>query len=180
MSFGQKESRDYYETLEVERTASEAKVRDAFRKLAREYHPDVNPDNQEAERRFKEINEAYQVLGDPAKRRQYDEDCVQRARRAAQEKLLRRAAQEQALSAAREQALREAAQEQLLQRGAQEQLLRSTAQEEMLRRQEMEKVAREAKGSQKAGGRALGDCGHRGDHFSGRLGAHLLGLILES
>src|SRR5216684_5416594 len=66
------EFRDYYKTLGVERTASSAEIKSAFRKLARKHHPDVNPNNKEAERRFKEINEAYQVLGDPEKRKKYD------------------------------------------------------------------------------------------------------------
>src|SRR5690242_5223053 len=65
--------KDYYSTLGVDRTASEQDIRKAFRKLARQYHPDVNPDNKEAEAKFKEINEAYEVLSDPEKRRRYDE-----------------------------------------------------------------------------------------------------------
>jgi curved DNA-binding protein len=65
--------RDYYATLGVDRTASEQDIRKAFRKLARQYHPDVNPDNKAAEAKFKEINEAYEVLSDPEKRRRYDE-----------------------------------------------------------------------------------------------------------
>ncbi len=67
------EFQDYYKTLGVERTASEKEIKSAYRKLARKHHPDVNPGNKEAEKRFKEINEAYQVLGDKEKRKKYDE-----------------------------------------------------------------------------------------------------------
>src|SRR6188474_3872604 len=65
--------KDYYETLGVSRTASEADIKKAFRKLAREFHPDVAKDKKSAEEKFKEINEAYEVLGDPQKRKKYDE-----------------------------------------------------------------------------------------------------------
>lgn len=65
--------KDYYEILGVPRNASEADIRKAFRKLAREFHPDVAKDKRKAEEKFKEINEAYEVLGDPANRRKYDE-----------------------------------------------------------------------------------------------------------
>jgi len=65
--------KDYYETLGVKRDASPDDIRKAFRKLAREYHPDVAKDKTTAETKFKEINEAYEVLGDPEKRRKYDE-----------------------------------------------------------------------------------------------------------
>ena len=64
--------RDYYETLGVARTASQDDIRAAYRKLARKYHPDVAKDKAAGEEKFKEINEAYEVLGDPEKRRKYD------------------------------------------------------------------------------------------------------------
>src|SRR3954454_18142695 len=65
--------RDYYETLGVPKTATEDDIRSAFRKLARKYHPDVAKDKKTAEEKFKEINEAYEVLGDPEKRKKYDQ-----------------------------------------------------------------------------------------------------------
>ncbi len=67
------EFKDYYKTLGVERTASSDDIRKAFRKLARLYHPDVAKDKKRAEEKFKEINEAYEVLGDADKRKKYDE-----------------------------------------------------------------------------------------------------------
>lgn len=63
---------DYYSILGVPRTATEKEIKAAYRKLARKYHPDLNPDNKEAERKFKEINEANEVLSDPENRRKYD------------------------------------------------------------------------------------------------------------
>ena len=67
------EFKDYYKILGVERTASDEAIRRAFRKLARQYHPDVAKDKKAAEEKFKEINEAYEVLGDPEKRKKYDQ-----------------------------------------------------------------------------------------------------------
>lgn len=66
------EFKDYYKTLGVSRTASEDDIRKAFRKLARQYHPDVAKDKAQAENKFKEINEAYEVLNDKDKRKKYD------------------------------------------------------------------------------------------------------------
>ncbi len=63
---------DYYKTLGVDKKASTEEIKKAYRKLARQYHPDRNPDDKQAEARFKEISQAYDVLGDPEKRKQYD------------------------------------------------------------------------------------------------------------
>ncbi|MBO8093230.1 MAG: molecular chaperone DnaJ [Prosthecochloris sp.] len=65
--------RDYYEVLGVERSASKDDIKKAYRKLAMKYHPDRNPDNEEAEEKFKEANEAYEVLSNDDKRRRYDQ-----------------------------------------------------------------------------------------------------------
>src|SRR5918995_3234609 len=67
------EFKDYYQTLGVTKASTDKEIKQAFRKLARKFHPDVNPGDKSAEGRFKEINEAYEVLGDPDKRRKYDE-----------------------------------------------------------------------------------------------------------
>jgi DnaJ-class molecular chaperone len=90
------EFRDYYKVLGVERTATEADIKSAFRKLARKHHPDVNPGNKEAEKQFKEINEAYQVLSDPAKRKKYDELGADWEHGISQEEMMRRYAREAA------------------------------------------------------------------------------------
>ena len=65
--------KDYYQTLGVAKSASDKEIKQAYRKLARKHHPDVNPGDKSAETKFKEINEAYEVLGDADKRRKYDE-----------------------------------------------------------------------------------------------------------
>jgi DnaJ-class molecular chaperone len=67
------EFKDYYTTLGVSKSASEKEVKQAYRKLARKFHPDVNPGDKSAESKFKEINEAYEVIGDAEKRKKYDE-----------------------------------------------------------------------------------------------------------
>lgn len=65
--------RDYYEVLGVDRNADEATLKKAYRKLAKKYHPDTNPGDAEAEKKFKEASEAYAVLSDSEKRAQYDQ-----------------------------------------------------------------------------------------------------------
>jgi molecular chaperone DnaJ len=65
--------KDYYRVLGVSDTASQKDIRSAFRKLSRQYHPDANPDDRAAEERFKEVSAAYDVVGDPEKRKEYDE-----------------------------------------------------------------------------------------------------------
>lgn len=64
---------DYYKILEISKSATDKEIKAAYRKLARKYHPDLNPNNKEAEKKFKEINEANEVLSDPEKRKKYDE-----------------------------------------------------------------------------------------------------------
>src|SRR5829696_683483 len=71
----QPQFQDYYKTLGVQRSASQAEIKKAFRKLARENHPDKHAGDKNAERRFKDINEANAVLSDPAKRAKYDQFC---------------------------------------------------------------------------------------------------------
>ena len=66
-------SKDYYEVLGVDKTASDDEIKRAFRKLAVKYHPDRNQGDKEAEAKFKEINEAYQILSDPEKKAKYDQ-----------------------------------------------------------------------------------------------------------
>jgi len=63
---------DYYKALDITKTATEAEIKKAYRKLARKYHPDLNPNDKEAEKKFKEINEANEVLGNPENRKKYD------------------------------------------------------------------------------------------------------------
>ena len=65
--------RDYYDILGLKKNASESDIKKAFRKLARKYHPDVNPGDKTAEHKFKEMNEANEVLSDSKKRQQYDQ-----------------------------------------------------------------------------------------------------------
>ena len=64
---------DYYKTLGISKTASEAEIKKAYKKLAMQYHPDRNRGDKKAEERFKEVNEAYQVLSDPEKKKNYDQ-----------------------------------------------------------------------------------------------------------
>ncbi|MBR5157133.1 MAG: molecular chaperone DnaJ [Clostridia bacterium] len=67
------EKRDYYEVLGVNKGASDDEIKKSYRKMAKKYHPDLNPDNKEAEAKFKEVNEAFQVLSDKEKRARYDQ-----------------------------------------------------------------------------------------------------------
>ncbi|MFR2368298.1 MAG: DnaJ domain-containing protein, partial [Anaerobutyricum sp.] len=67
------EKRDYYEVLGVDKNASETEIKRAYRKVAKKYHPDMNPGDKEAEEKFKEAAEAYEVLSDPEKKSKYDQ-----------------------------------------------------------------------------------------------------------
>ena len=67
------EKRDYYEVLGIQKGASEDEIKKAYKKLARKYHPDMNPGDKEAEEKFKEVGEAYEVLSDDTKRSRYDQ-----------------------------------------------------------------------------------------------------------
>ena len=66
------EYKDYFKILGVSRSASDKEIKSAYRKLAKKYHPDTNPDNPEAEAKFKEVSEAYEVLSDSEKRQMYE------------------------------------------------------------------------------------------------------------
>ena len=94
------EFRDYYKILGVDRKASETEIKSAYRKLARKFHPDVNPNNKEAEGKFKEINEAYQVISDPEKRKKYDELGADWEHGVSQEEMMRRYARQQSAAGA--------------------------------------------------------------------------------
>ena len=67
------EKRDYYEVLGVGKNASEDEIKKAYRKMAKQYHPDLNPGDKDAEAKFKEVNEAYEVLSDSSKKARYDQ-----------------------------------------------------------------------------------------------------------
>lgn len=67
------EKRDYYEVLGIGKNATDAEIKSAYRKLAKKYHPDLNPGDKDAEEKFKEVNEANDVLSDPDKRKRYDQ-----------------------------------------------------------------------------------------------------------
>src|ERR1700737_2882230 len=86
------EFKDYYKVLGVERSADQKAISQAFRKLARQHHPDVNRGDKNAEAKFKEINEAYQVLHDPERRAKYDQILDLRQRGGGWEEMLRRGA----------------------------------------------------------------------------------------
>ena len=66
------EKRDYYEVLGINKGASDAEIKSAYRKMAKKYHPDLNPGDAEAEKSFKEVSEAYEVLSDADKKQRYD------------------------------------------------------------------------------------------------------------
>ena len=67
------DKRDYYDVLGVDKSADETSIKKAYRSLAKKYHPDMNPGDAEAEKKFKEVNEAYAILSDPQKKQQYDQ-----------------------------------------------------------------------------------------------------------
>ena len=67
---------DFYKVLGVSKSASPAEIKSAYRKLAKKYHPDKNPDDAQAEAKFKEASEAYETLGDPEKRKNYDQTFI--------------------------------------------------------------------------------------------------------
>ena len=67
------EKRDYYEVLGLSKSASDDEIKKSYRKLAKKYHPDLNPDDKTAEEKFKEVNEAYGILSDPEKKSRYDQ-----------------------------------------------------------------------------------------------------------
>lgn len=68
------QAKDYYEVIGVASGASEEEIKSAYRRMAKKYHPDAHPGDRECERKFREINEAYGILGDPEKRKKYDAD----------------------------------------------------------------------------------------------------------
>src|ERR1700693_1474691 len=94
------EFRDYYKVLGVDRKASDAEIKSAYPKLARKFHPDVNPNNKDAELKFKELNEAYQVIGDTDKRKKYDELGADWEHGVSQEEMMRRYARQQSAAGA--------------------------------------------------------------------------------
>ncbi|HXM88004.1 MAG TPA: DnaJ domain-containing protein, partial [Candidatus Acidoferrum sp.] len=94
------EFQDYYKTLGVDRKAKDSEIKSAYRKLARKFHPDVNPNNKEAETKFKQINEAYQVVSDPEKRKKYDELGADWEHGVSQEEMMRRYARQQSAAGA--------------------------------------------------------------------------------
>ena len=71
--FEMADKRDYYEVLGINKTADDEEIKKAYRRMAKKYHPDMNPGDKEAEAKFKEVNEAYAVLSDPEKKQIYDQ-----------------------------------------------------------------------------------------------------------